>query len=173
MQIAKAAGCEVIGIAGGPEKCAYVSSIGADHTIDYKAEDVAAKLAEYCPDGVDLFFDNIGGPILDAVLVNMALECRIVICGAMSQYDLEDPRDQYGVKNLQLLLFRNARIEGFVVPRFMHLQDEFDAQLHELWDAGKIRQRSHIIEGIERAPESVNMNLQGRNEGKLMVRVAS
>jgi NADPH-dependent curcumin reductase CurA len=85
VQIAKAAGCRVIGIAGGAEKCAYVASIGADATIDYKSEDVLAALRQHCPEGVDLFFDNIGGAILDAVLVTMAVGCRIVVCGAMSQ----------------------------------------------------------------------------------------
>lgn len=171
VQIAKAAGCRVIGIAGGAEKCAYVASLGVDATIDYKTQDVASELAELCPDGVDVFFDNVGGAVLDAVLVNMALECRIVVCGAMSQYDVANPEEQYGVKNLQMLLFRNAKMEGFVVPKFMARQADFDAQLHQLWDAGKLKQRSHIIEGFEHAPESVNLNLQGRNEGKLMVRV--
>jgi NADPH-dependent curcumin reductase CurA len=172
VQIAKAAGCRVVGIAGGAEKCAYVAAIGADATIDYKSEDVLAALRAQCPTGVDLFFDNVGGAILDAVLVSMAVGCRIVVCGAMSQYDLERPEDQYGVKNLQMLLFRSARMEGFVVPQFAARQAEFDARLHELWNEGAITQRSHVIDGLEHAPETVNLNLQGRNEGKLMVRVA-
>jgi len=173
IQLAKAEGCRVIGIAGGADKAAYVTSIGADEVIDYKTENVATRLAELAPDGVDVFFDNIGGPTLDAVLVNMADGCRIVICGAMSQYDLADPADQYGVKNLQMLLFKNARMEGFVVPKFADRQAEFDALLRRRWAEGKLRQRSHIIDGFEKAPEVVTMNLQGRNQGKLMVRVTS
>lgn len=173
VQIAKAAGCRVIGIAGGPGKCAYVASLGADATIDYKNEDVPAALEKHCASGVDLFFDNIGGPILDAVLLRMAVGCRIVVCGAMSQYDVADPDELYGVQNLQMLLFRRARMEGFVVPQFADRQSEFDGMLRRLWDKNALEQRSHIIDGIEHAPDTVNLNLQGRNEGKLMVRVVN
>lgn len=173
VQIAKAAGCRVIGIAGSTDKCDYVTSLGADVTINYKSQNVCEALQEHCPNGVDLFFDNVGGETLDAVLLNMAVGCRIVVCGAMSQYNASDPTELYGVKNLQMLLFRSARMEGFVVPQFATRQAEFDAMLQDLWEKGAIKQRSHIIEGLEKAPETVNLNLQGRNEGKLMVRVAA
>src|SRR6201999_2934067 len=86
-----------------------------DGVIDYKSQDVHTELARLCPTGVDLFFDNIGGPTLDAVLANMAVGCRIVVCGAMSQYNLSEPDRAYGVRNLPLLLWRRGRIEGFVV----------------------------------------------------------
>ncbi|GHE80696.1 NADP-dependent oxidoreductase [Amycolatopsis deserti] len=173
VQIAKARGCRVIGIAGGPEKCAYVTEIGADAVIDYKSEDLGKRLAALCPDGVDLFFDNVGGAVLDAVLENMANGCRIVACGAISQYDLAGAADAYGVRNLPLLLFKNARIEGFVVPRFADRIPEFDAVLHDLFATGRLRQRSHVVEGIENAADAVSMLFDGSNSGKLMVRTSA
>lgn len=149
-----------------------MSEIGADAAIDYRSEDVAEALARHFPRGIDLFFDNIGGATLDAALMNMAIGCRIVICGAMSQYDVTSPADQYGVKNLQMLIFRSARIEGFVATQFADRHAEFDTMLHRLWNEGKLSQRSHIVDGLEHAPEAVDLILQGRNEGKLTVRVA-
>lgn len=172
VQIAKAHGCRVIGVAGGEGKCAYVAGLGADATIDYKNDDVSAAVDRLCPDGVDLFFDNIGGRLLDMILLRMAVGARIVVCGAMSQYDVAAPEGLYGVRNLQMLLFRRARMEGFVVPQFADRRHEFDAILHRLWDEGALQQRSHVIDGLEHAPESVSLNLQGRNRGKLMVRVS-
>src|SRR5277367_5790527 len=107
-----------------------------------KAQDVQSEIGRLCPEGVDLFFDNVGGPTLDAVLANMAIGCRIVICGAVSQYDLPNAADAYGCKNLPLLLFRSGRIEGFVVPQFQARMAEFDAILHRLYDERKLRNRA-------------------------------
>lgn len=173
VQIAKANGCRVIGIAGGTEKCRFVAEIGADAVIDYKSENLHRRLATLCPDGIDLFFDNVGGPVLDAVLANMANGCRIVACGAISQYDLASPADAYGVRNLPLLLFKNARIEGFVVPKYADRLPEFDAVLLDLFTSGRLRPRSHIVEGIENAADALSMLFDGRNSGKLMVKVAA
>lgn len=173
VQIAKAKGARVIGIAGGAGKCNYVTEIGADAVVDYKSENLVKRLAELCPGGVDLFFDNVGGPTLDAVLGNMANGCRIAACGAISQYDLASPADAYGVRNLPLLLFKNARVEGFVVPRFANRMDEFDAVLEELYSSGRLRQRSHVVEGLENAADAVSMLFDGSNSGKLLVRVAT
>lgn len=172
VQIAKAKGCRVIGIAGGTEKCRYVLDLGADAAVDYKESDVSAQLAALYPGGVDLFFDNVGGMILDAVLENMANGCRIVACGAISQYDLAKPTDAYGVRNLPLLLFKNARIEGFVVPRYAHRIPEMDSVLLKLFADGQLRYRSHILKGIDKAAEAVSMLFDGSNDGKLMVRLS-
>jgi NADPH-dependent curcumin reductase len=173
VQIAKAHGCRVVGIAGGSEKQQFVrTELGADAALDYKHEDVGAGLRRSCPNGVDLFFDNVGGPILDAVLAHMAVGCRIVICGAMSQYDLASPAEEYGCRNLPRLLFRSARIEGFVVPQFASRFEEFDAILAKLFTSGKLRSRAHVVQGLENAPEALKMLFSGANRGKLMVQVA-
>ncbi|KKX57527.1 NADP-dependent oxidoreductase [Pseudomonas putida] len=173
-QMAKAQGNRVIGISGGPEKCSLlINEFGLDAAIDYKREDVADALSQLCPEGVDVYFDNVGGPILDAVLSNMATGCRVVVCGAMSQYDLADPNHAYGCKNLPQVLFRRARIQGFVVPDLSSRMGEFDAILESFYERGHIQHRAHVVEGLELAPEALKHVLRGSNDGKLMVRVAS
>jgi NADPH-dependent curcumin reductase CurA len=171
-KIAKAYGNRIIGIAGGWKKCSFLlNELHLEHAIDYKTQDVAAEIARLCPDGVDLFFDNVRGPILDAVLAHMAIGCRIVICGAMSQYDLADPNTAYGCKNLPQLLFRRGRIEGFVVPQFLERMAEFDEILHKLYMQGKLKNRAHVVDGLENAPEALKRLFAGTNDGKLMVKV--
>jgi NADPH-dependent curcumin reductase CurA len=171
-QIAKAEGARVIGIAGGDAKCRLLlDTFKLDVAIDYKAGDLNAALARACPQGVDLFFDNVGGPVLDAVLANMAMGARIVICGAMSQYNLADPRDAYGCKNLPLMLFRRARMEGFLGSAGGR-EAEFEALLQRLFAEGKLLNRSHVIDGLENAPQALKLLLSGQNDGKLMVRVS-
>jgi NADPH-dependent curcumin reductase CurA len=172
-QIATAYGGRVIGIAGGKEKCRMLlEDLGLDGAIDYKAEDVATALARECPNGVDLFFDNVGGRILDAVLMHLAIGARIVICGAISQYDLASPDEEYGCRNLPQLMFRRARMEGFVVPQSADRYDEFDGILQRLYVQGKLRHQAHIVEGFERAPEALSLVFSGENRGKVMVQVA-
>ena len=122
MQLAKAAGCKVIGITGGPKKCAWVREVaGADLCIDYKAENVFGQLRKLAPDGIDVVFENVGGDILEAAIMNLALRARIVLCGTISSY-AADPREQKGVRFLLNLAMRRARIEGFIVldyePRY-------------------------------------------------------
>jgi NADPH-dependent curcumin reductase CurA len=173
VQIAKSRGHRVIAIAGGAAKTAYCRSIGADETIDYRSDDVAARLAELAPDGVDVYFDNVGGPILDAVLQQMAVGCRIAICGVMSQYQVERPEDAYGVRHLANMLWKRASIRGFVVPDAgEELLAEYDALLRELYRSGAVSARSHVIDGLEAAADAIGINYAGENEGKLMVRVA-
>jgi len=173
-QIAKAQGNRVIGIAGGRKKCESLAiDLHLDGVIDYKSQDVSTELALLCPSGVDLFFDNVGGPTLDAVLANMAVGCRIVVCGAMSQYNLADPQQAYGIRNLPLVLWRRSRIEGFVViPDFQHAFPELEAMLHRLFREGKIRNRVHVIDGLRNAPTALGLLFEGKNTGKLMVKVA-
>jgi NADPH-dependent curcumin reductase CurA len=172
-QIAKAAGSRVIGIAGGRKKCEWLASeIPLDGVIDYKGGEVSRELSRLCPSGVDLFFDNVGGPILDAVLENMAVGCRIVICGAISQYNLADPKFAYGIRNLPLVLWRRSRIEGFVVvPNFKQVFPQLEACLHELFRKGRIRHRCHIVDGLQQAPTALGFLFEGKNDGKLMVKV--
>lgn len=171
-QIAKANGNRVVGIAGGRKKCdVLLNDLHLDQAIDYKTQDVGAEIGRLFPAGVDVFFDNVGGPTLDAVLAHMAIGCRIVICGAMSQYDLPDEAAAYGCKNLPQLLFRRGRIEGFVVPQFQERMGEFDAILHRLYAEGKLRSRAHVVDGLENAPVALKMLFAGDNHGKLMVRV--
>jgi len=173
VQLAKSRGHRVVAIAGGAEKTAYCRSIGADEAIDYRSEDVAERLVALVPEGVDLYFDNVGGPILDAVLANMAVGCRIAICGVMSQYQVERPEDAYGVRNLPNMLWKRATIRGFVVPDAgPERLAEYDRLLRELHASGRLRVRAHILDGLESAAAAVGINYAGANEGKLMVRVS-
>lgn len=174
-QLALARGAaRVVGIAGGAAKCRMLKEeLGLHAAIDYKAEDVTAALARECPKGVDLFFDNVGGAVLDAVLANLAVGARIAICGAISQYDLERPETGYGCRNLPLLMFRRSRMEGFVVPQFQDRIPEFNAILREHYLKGEIRSRAEIVHGLEKAPTALEMLFAGRNDGKLIVQVSS
>ena len=170
-QIGRIEACRVVGIAGGAAKCAFLArELGLDAAIDYKAEpDLAAAIARACPDGVDVFYDNVGGPTLDAALANLRMGARVVICGRISQTASEA---LYGVRNLGLLIGKRARIQGFVVfdyhDRYAEARHWLSAQLK----AGRIRQRLHVIDDLARAPEGLAMLFRGENAGKLVVQVA-
>jgi NADPH-dependent curcumin reductase len=170
VQLAKARGAHVIGIAGGPEKCAYLTqTLGADTAIDYKASDVAAALASAAPGGVDVFFDNVGGELLDVVLDNLApAGARVAICGAISQYQhLDDVR---GPKLYLRLAERNATMKGFVVSYY---EADFPKAIDELSDlirAGKLTLPEHVFETIDRFPEALLMLFTGGHHGNLVVR---
>jgi NADPH-dependent curcumin reductase CurA len=173
-QIALARGARVIGITGGESKRhLLLDELGLTAAIDYKAENVSAALERECPNGVDLFFDNVGGAVLDAVLENLAIGARIAICGAISQYDLGTGDAGYGCKNLPLLMFRRARMEGFVVPQFESRLQEFIDVLGSLYAQGKLTSRPHIVDGIEAAPGALKMLFSGGNNGKLIVQLSS
>jgi NADPH-dependent curcumin reductase CurA len=168
-QIAKIKGTQkVVGIAGGPEKCAYVvDELGFDEAIDYKNENVAKRLRDVCPDGIDLYFDNVGGQILDDCLANIAQRGRVVLCGAISTYTSDGPPP--GPSNYLNLLVRRGRMEGFIILDYL---DRFPAAQLEVagWIAeGKIRSSEHIVEGLERAPEALNLLFSGGNTGKVIV----
>ncbi|MGV0722234.1 NADP-dependent oxidoreductase [Mycolicibacterium elephantis] len=170
-QIAKLKGAaKVVGIAGGPQKCRYiVDELGFDDAIDYKNEDVAARLRETCPDGIDLYFDNVGGSILDDCLANLAMRGRVVLCGAISTYNSDDPPP--GPSNYLSLLIRRGRMEGFIVldylDRFPPAQAEMGGWLAE----GKIKSSEHIVRGLENAPDALNLLFSGGNTGKVIVEV--
>jgi len=171
-QIGKIDDCRVVGIAGGAEKCALlVDEHGFDAAIDYKAEpDLAAAIGRTCPGGVDVFYDNVGGPTLDAALAALRVRGRAVICGRISQ---TASTELYGVRNIGLLIGKRARIEGFVVSDF---QDRFAQARHWLAaqrDAGQMHQRLHVVDGLEQAPAGLGMLFRGENMGKLVVKVAN
>lgn len=169
-QVARLEGGRVIGIAGGAAKCAHLKeTLGYDEAIDYKGEDVEARLAELAPEGVNVFFDNVGGEILDGVLDHLAEGSRVVICGAISQYD--DNSNVYGPKRYLRLAERNSRMEGFVVTRFAPQFGESIAQLTQWIAEDKIRMPEQIEAGIESFPKALAMLFNGGNTGKLLVKV--
>jgi NADPH-dependent curcumin reductase CurA len=168
-QIAKVKGAKkVVGIAGGPEKCAYiVDALGFDDAIDYKNDQVAARLRQTCPDGVDLYFDNVGGSILNDCLANLAQRGRVVLCGAISTYTSDGPPP--GPSNYLNLLVRRGRMEGFIILDYL---DRFPAAQMEVarWIAeGKIKSSEHIVHGLEQAPDALNLLFSGGNTGKVIV----
>jgi NADPH-dependent curcumin reductase CurA len=169
-QIARIKGASrVVGIAGGAEKCAWLTDeLGFDAAIDYKAADVAAGLREACPDKIDLFFDNVGGEILDICLAQLALRGRIVLCGAIATYNEREVR---GPANYRALIARRGRMEGFIIldfiPRFPEAQMQMGGWIAE----GKIKFRTHLVEGLENAPDALNLLFTGGNTGKVIVAV--
>jgi NADPH-dependent curcumin reductase CurA len=169
-QIAKMEGARVIGIAGGPDKCKYLTNdLGFDEAIDYKNDDVNARLGELAPDGVNGFFDNVGGPILDAVLDNLAMHARVTICGAISQYD--DMDNVTGPSMYLRLAERQSCMEGFA---YFHFADRIPAAMEELsrWvTEGSISLNETVLDGIERFPEALEVMFTGGNLGKLLVKV--
>jgi hypothetical protein len=169
-QIAKIKGCRVIGIAGGKEKCqSLIDELGFDGAIDYKNEDVHAGLKRECPKGVDVYFDNVGGDILDAVLSRLAPKARVIICGAISQYNNKDAVK--GPSNYLSLLVNRARMEGFVV---MDYAPHFAAAGQEMagWLAsGQLKSKEDIVEGLETFPETLMKLFKGENFGKLVLKV--
>jgi NADPH-dependent curcumin reductase CurA len=171
-QIAKIKGCRVVGIAGGAEKCGYLTSaLGFDAAIDYKAEDVSASLRKHCPKGIDVFFDNVGGDILDAALANLAPRARIVICGAISQYNNTTPIK--GPSNYLSLLINRASMTGMVVSDYFSRMPEARAVMAQWIKEGKLKTREHIVEGLQTFPETLLMLFSGKNDGKLIIKVGA
>lgn len=170
-QIAKIKGCRVVGIAGGAEKCAWiVDELGFDAAIDYKAGNVFKDLKAACPDGVDVYFDNVGGSILETVLFHMNLKGRIVCCGAVSQYDSANP---VGPRNLPgLVVVKRLRMEGFIAYDFPEYEAQADADLAGWAESGELKVIEDIVEGLENAPKALIGLLNGENRGKRMVCVS-
>ena len=172
-QIAKAKGAaKVVGIAGGPDKCREVVELyGFDECLDYRQGDLTAQLHRSCPKGIDIYFDNVGGEILDAALVNIAPRGRVVVCGAISQYNESTP--SHGVMNHAMLIVRRARMEGFLVLDYFDRIQEAQMELGGLLLSGALQHREHVVEGLENAPAALNLLFSGGNHGKTLVRVDS
>jgi NADPH-dependent curcumin reductase CurA len=169
-QIAKIKGCRAVGIAGGADKCKYVvEELGFDAAIDYKREDVKAALKAHCPQGVHVYFDNVGGEILDIVLTRLARGARIVICGAISQYN--SARMQ-GPANYMSLLVNRASMTGFVVFDYAARYAEAAREMASWMAQGRLKSREHIVTGLEKFPETLLMLFSGANTGKLVLQVA-
>ncbi|MCY1291055.1 putative NADP-dependent oxidoreductase YfmJ [compost metagenome] len=169
-QIARIKGCRVVGIAGGADKCRYlVEELGFDGAIDYKAENLHAALKRECPKGVDVYFDNVGGDILDAVLTRINRKARIVICGAISQYNNKEAVK--GPANYLALLVNRARMEGMVVfdyaPRFGEAVKDIAGWLA----SGELKSKEDVVPGLETFPETLGRLFSGENFGKLVLKV--
>jgi NADPH-dependent curcumin reductase len=170
-QVAKIKGCRVVGIAGGAEKCGYVvKELGFDAAIDYKHQDVKDGLREHCPKGVDVYFDNVGGDILDAVLTRINRAARIVICGAISQYNNTD--GVRGPANYLSLLVNRARMQGMVVFDYADRYAEAAREMAGWMAAGKLKSREDIVPGLQTFPETLLKLFKGENLGKLVLKVA-
>ena len=169
-QLARIRGFRVIGIAGGPEKCRWiVDELGFDAAIDYKAEDVGGRLGELAPDGVGVFIDNVGGDVLDAVLLHLARGARVVISGGLSQYNADRPS---GPSNYLQLLWQRASMTGFLTPDYEDRYPEARAELAALLQDGSLISREQIVEGGVRAfPELLPMVFGGANTGKLILAI--
>jgi NADPH-dependent curcumin reductase CurA len=170
-QIAKIKGCRAVGIAGGAEKCRYVTDeLGFDAAIDYKSEDVAARLAETCPKGIDIYFDNVGGEILDAALSHLAFHGRVVLCGAISRYNDKVPAR--GPRNYLRLLIQRGRMEGFIILDYFPRAAEAVTQLAAWVREGKIKDRVDVQHGLENAPATLARLFKGENVGKQLLEIA-
>jgi NADPH-dependent curcumin reductase CurA len=161
---------KVVGIAGSREKCGWLTEeLGFDAAIDYKAEDVPDRLRDLCPDGIDLYFDNVGGEILDACLGRIAMRGRVVLCGAISTYNTAGPTP--GPSNYRNLIGRRGRMEGFIIldyaSRFGEAREAIGGWLLE----GRLRHAEHLVDGLEHAPDALNLLFSGGNRGKVVVKL--
>ncbi|WP_413043985.1 NADP-dependent oxidoreductase [Pseudomonas sp. YJ42] len=170
-QIAKIKGCRVVGIAGGADKCRFLTDeLGFDAAIDYKSEDVAAGLKRECPKGVDVYFDNVGGDILDAVLTRITVGARIVICGAISQYNNKEAVK--GPANYLSLLVNRARMQGMVVMDYVPRYPEAMKEMAGWMQSGELKSKEDIVEGLETFPDTLMKLFTGGNFGKLVLKVS-
>jgi hypothetical protein len=169
-QIAKIKGCRVVGIAGSQEKCRWVTEeLGFDECIDYREESIAAGLRRTCPDGIDVYFDNVGGETLNAVLARINDHARIILCGAISQYDTDEPAP--GPANIINAISRRALLKGFIILDHMDRAQEATQVMGQWLAEGKLHSRVHVLEGLETAPEALQGLFTGANLGKTLVRL--
>lgn len=169
-QIAKIKGCTVVGIAGGPEKCRYVvEELGFDACIDYKNDSVVAGLKEHCPKGMDVYFDNVGGEILDHCLARLKMNARIVICGAISQYNNKE--NVVGPKNYLSLLVNRATMQGMVVFDYAPKYGEAARQMGQWMAEGKLKSREDVYDGIENFYDTFKRLFSGEKKGKLVLKL--
>jgi NADPH-dependent curcumin reductase CurA len=171
-QIGKILGCRVVGTAGSDEKCQWLlDDCGFDEVFNYHTcGDLTEAVRQHCPDGVDIYWDNVGGEMLDAVLLNLAERARIVFCGWIATYN--DPEKRPGPKNLWQLLAKSARMEGFVVKSYIERFPEGIGAMGQWLAEGRISHKEHVVDGLENALDAFHMLFDGRNTGKLIVRIA-
>ncbi len=170
-QIARIKGCRVIGITGSARKAQWITEVlGFDHAINYKNEDLSARLREFCPEGVDVFFDNVGGDILDTVLCHLAFKARVVICGYISIDYMPLPRK--GPGHYTELLNRRARMEGFVVFDYLDRWPEAEAQMRQWYGEGLLKNSEDVSEGLENMPDALASLFKGENKGIKSLRVS-
>jgi NADPH-dependent curcumin reductase CurA len=171
-QIAKIKGCKAVGIAGGADKCRYVvAELGFDAAIDYKSEDVTEVLRKACPQGINIYFDNVGGDILEAALANLARGARVVICGAISQYNVTGPVQ--GPRNYLSLLVHRATMKGMLVFDYADRYAQAAREMAGWMAAGQLKSREDIVEGLETFPDTFLKLFKGENLGKLILKVAA
>lgn len=170
-QIAKLHGCKVIGIAGGPDKCRYLTNeLGFDGAVDYKQGNTYAQLQKLCPEGIDVYFDNVGGELLDTALLLLRKHARVVLSGMISQYNATEL--PAGPRFYGMLLVKHARMEGFLAFDYAARYPEARAQISTWLNAGLVRSKEHILEGLASFPEAFSMLFAGNATGKLLLRVA-
>ena len=176
-QIGKHKGCRVVGVAGGAEKCRYAKeTLGFDDCLDHKDPDFADQLKQACPDGIDIYFENVGGKVFDGVLPLLSVGARIPVCGLVSIYNatkLPDGPDRLSVL-MGTILVKRIRVQGFIIfDDYGHRYDEFAQNMKELLGSGKIRYREQVVEGLENAPQTFIGMLEGKNFGKVVIKVNS
>ena len=170
-QIARIKGCRAVGIAGGAAKCAYlVDALGFDAAIDYRSDDVRAQLAAHCPAGIDVYFDNVGGEILDAALARLAMHARVVICGAISQYN--STTGVRGPSNYLSLLVNRASMTGMLVFDYADRYAEGMRDMGAWLASGRLQAREDVVGGLDNFPEALLMLFKGENNGKLVLEIA-
>ncbi len=169
-QVGKAMGCRVVGIVGSADKADYlVDALGFDAAINRRDEDVAAALDRLCPNGINLYFENLGGPISELAYERLAHRARVIVCGAITEYSAQNPQMR---SNLQNILFSEARVSGFNIFSYANRFDDARRRLAELFHSGRLKHRDHVVEGLENAAAALPMLFEGKNFGKLLVRVS-
>ena len=171
-QIAKIKGCRVVGIAGGADKCRWlIDDLGFDGAIDYKSQDVAAELDRLCPNGIDVSFENVGGPIMDAVFNRLNRDGRMALCGLISAYNHEGP--MAGPTDFGLILMNRLTIRGFIVLDYLSQARQALTDLGTWAAEGKLKWKVDVVKGIENAPNALERLFSGANDGKLLVQLAA
>lgn len=168
IQLAKIHGCRVVGIAGGDAKCELIRSLGCDVAIDYKSGNIADKIAAACPEGIDLYFDNVGGETLSAVLENLAMRSRIVLCGSISEYLLDEP---FGLANYTRLRRTNSTMQGFFIYNHSEDFDRAEEDMGNWLRTGQLKPAEHVFDGFDALPDALASLYSGKNHGIALVRI--
>jgi NADPH-dependent curcumin reductase len=168
-QLAKARGCRAVGIAGGPAKSHYVvEELGLDACIDYRTGNLRGELRRAAPNGIDIYFDNVGGEITDTVFGLLNAFARVALCGVVSQYNAEEP---YRMRNYAALLTNRVKVQGYIVSEHAHVYAQATGELQEMAASGKLKYRESVVEGLENAPRALIGLLKGENFGKQLVKL--